>query len=78
MEIGDIPSGSLNSIGDVEGVSVGNVNIDSDGLCSGLTAVNPYPLEIKDQTCHIGRWSLDNGGGASGIGVIGPVPGGGM
>ena len=69
MEIGDIPRGSLNSIGDVEGVSVGNVNIDSDGLCSGLTAVNPYPLGIKDRTCHIGRWSLDNGGGASGIGV---------
>tara|TARA_B100001250_G_scaffold300348_1_gene262037 strand:+ start:4866 stop:5849 length:984 start_codon:yes stop_codon:yes gene_type:complete len=69
MKVGDIPSGSLNCIGDVEGISVGNVNIDLDGLCTGLTAVSPYPLGVKDRTCHIGRWSLDNGGGASGLGV---------
>ena len=69
MEAGEISSGDLNSIGDVTGVSVGNVEIDSDGLCSGLTAVNPYPSQIKDRMCHIGRWSLDNGGGTSGLGV---------
>jgi len=69
MKVGDIPSGSFDSIIDVQGVSVGNVDIDSDGLCSGLTAVNPYPSEIKDRICHIGRWSLDNGGSTSGLGV---------
>ncbi len=41
IKIGDLETGKLNSISDVEGTKVGHVDIGHDGLRTGITAVVP-------------------------------------
>ncbi len=61
LKVGGLPVGLRNSIADVAGVGVGHAAIEGEGLCGGLTAVLPYPLEVKERRLHIGHWAADGG-----------------
>ena len=67
IAVGQLPIGRRNEITDVAGVRVGHVDIDADGLTTGITAVLPYPS--KARKLFIGRYGLDGGDGMTGLGV---------
>ena len=67
IAVGALAVGPRNEITDVAGVRVGHVDIDADGLMTGITAVLPYPS--KARKLFIGRYGLDGGDGMSGLGV---------
>ncbi len=56
IKIGDLETGELNSISDVEGTKAGHVDIGHDGtpLRTGITAVVP-PRQEKRRKLFIGR-----------------------
>ena len=69
LAVGYLGVGRQNAITDVEGVSVGQVEIGAGGLHSGLTAVVPYPADVGERRLFIGRYALDGGDGLTGLGV---------
>lgn len=48
---------------------MGQVEVVEDGLYTGLTAVVPYPAQVKERRLFVGRWALDDGDGLTGLGV---------
>ena len=69
IALGDYAPGARNAISDVEGVSVGHVDIRTDGLRTGLTAVVPYAADIAERKFFIGRFAVDGSDAMSGLGV---------
>ena len=69
IKIGTRPPGHYNAITDVEGVSVGQAELLEDDLYTGITAVVPYPADVKKRQLFVGRWALDGGDGMTGLGV---------
>jgi len=67
--IGRFTVGERNAITDVPGVSVGHVEIGENGLCTGITAVVPYPPRAGKRRLFIGRWALDGDDRMTGLGV---------
>lgn len=61
LKVGGLSPGPANSIADVAGVGVGHAAIEGEGLCCGITAVLPYPLETRERRLHIGCWAADGG-----------------
>lgn len=70
IQIGEFAPGPRDSIVDVEGVQVGQVAIEAGDAQIGLSVVVPYPLSVGKKRLAIGRWALDGGGSASGLGVV--------
>ncbi|MCC7264209.1 MAG: P1 family peptidase [Candidatus Latescibacteria bacterium] len=70
LKVGGLSVGPRNSIADVAGVSVGHAAIEGEGLCCGLTAVLPYPLEVKERRLYLGHWAADGGGPLTGQQVM--------
>ena len=52
IKIGDLETGKLNSISDVEGTKAGHVDIGHDGLRTGITAVVPPRTGEEKKTLH--------------------------
>jgi len=69
IRVGRLQPGALDAITDVDGVEVGHVDIGDSDLNSGLSVVSPYPRAVKERELFVGRWSLDEGGAVSGLGV---------
>ena len=67
--VGRFVPGEGNAITDVPGVSVGRVEIGENGLCTGITAVVPYPAQVEKRRLFVGRWALDGDDGMTGLGV---------
>lgn len=70
LRIGQLPSGARDSIADVEGVQVGHAAVQMERASVGLSVVVPYPRSVGQRTLFAGRWALDGGGAASGLGVV--------
>jgi len=70
LAVGTLPPGPANSIADVEGVLVGHAAIEGEGLCAGISAILPYPLEIKERRLPIGHWTADGGSPLTGRQVL--------
>ena len=68
IKIGDLETGKLNSISDVEGTKVGHVDIGDDGLRTGITAVVP-PGQDKRRKLFIGRYGVKDWDGMTGLSV---------
>ncbi len=68
IKIGDLPTGKLNCICDVEGTKVGHVDIGHDGLRTGITAVVP-PRQDKRRKLFIGRYGVKDWDGMTGLSV---------
>jgi D-aminopeptidase len=69
ITIGPLPTGPNNALTDVAGVGVGHANLHDNGLHTGLTAVVPYPVAIKQRRLFIGHYALDGGDALTGLGV---------
>ena len=69
LSIGELPPGPHNAITDVEGVSVGQVEVVAPGLHTGITAILPYPGQVQERRLFVGRWALDRGDAMTGLGV---------
>jgi D-aminopeptidase len=69
IKVGHLEPGAFDAITDIDGVGVGHVDIGEADLNTGLSVVSPYPPAIKERALFVGRWSLDDGGAASGLGV---------
>lgn len=69
IAVGQLQPGPLNAVVDVAGVGVGQVEITEQGLCTGITAVVPYPPGTGERQLFVGIWSLDNGQTMTGLGV---------
>lgn len=70
LRIGQLPAGPRDSIADVEGVEVGHTTVQTERTSIGLSVVMPYPRSVGERALFAGRWSLDGGGAASGLGVV--------
>jgi D-aminopeptidase len=70
LDIGRLPPGEQNAITDVEGVSAGHVDIDESGLCTGITAILPYPADVTRRELFLGRWALDGGDAMTSLEVV--------
>lgn len=70
LRVGQLPVGSRDSIADVEGVQVGHATVAMERASVGLSVVMPYPRSVGERTLFAGRWALDGGGAASGLGVV--------
>ncbi len=68
IKIGDLETGELNSISDVEGTKVGHVDMGHDGtpLRTGITAVVP-PRQEKRRKLFIGRYGVKDWDGMTGL-----------
>ena len=69
LSLGDTDSGPHNAITDVSGVSVGHADLRTVDLCTGVTAVVPYPKEIAERKLFIGSFAVDGGQEMSGLQV---------
>ena len=69
IAVGELPPGPHNAITDIAGVSVGQLEVVEEGLCTGITAVVPYPARVRERRLFLGRWALDGGELATGVGV---------
>jgi D-aminopeptidase len=70
LKVGGLSPGPTNSIADVAGVGAGHAAIEGEGLCCGLTAILPYPLQVKERRLHIGHWVADQGLPLTGLQVL--------
>ena len=70
LKVGQLSPGPGNWITDVVGVGVGHAAIGGAGLCSGITAIVPYPPQVKERRLFIGRYALDRGSAMTGLQVL--------
>ena len=64
LSVGELPTGPLNAIIDVEGVRVGH----ACGAVGGITVVVPFP-DIP-RRYYAGRWSLDGGDDTTALAML--------
>ena len=64
LSVGELPTGPLNAIIDVEGVRVGHAR----GAVGGITVVVPFP-DIP-RRYYAGRWSLDGGDDTTALAML--------
>ena len=69
LVVGSLTPGSHNAITDVNGVSVGHLDVTEEDLQTGISCILPYPVEVTKRKLFIGRWALDSGAGMTGLGV---------
>jgi len=67
IRVGELPSGQLDSIGDVAGVSVGHATVDSGESHTGLTVVVPCAANPFIHKVEAGAWVLNGFGKTLGL-----------